>query len=239
MILLLLAVIGAEPQKITPEHALIIAEKVHTHIITDIKDYTGMLIKREYIDGRSTRQEFIQFKFRQEPLGIYLKYLKPTHMIGREALYNGGDDFIVRRGGKFNPNLVLVLRIDSPLALATNKYTIKEMGLKILAERLISKLKGEMSLPDTEVLVYSNAKFDGRPITLYRLVHHTKVEGTTCATAEIAIDKELNIPVYYKAVGWQNIVLEEYAFRNVKLNVGLVDSDFDENNKNYRFERLK
>jgi hypothetical protein len=243
MLLLVLTAIAAGPQKIEPEKALKIAEGVHAHIVNDINDYTGILIKRELIDGRSDRQEFISFKFRQKPsTAIYLKYLRPTHMIGREALYKGGNTFLVRRGGTFNPNLVLELRIDSPLAMATSNYTIKEMGLKVIAERLIAQLKNEMNLPETEILMYPDAKFEGRPITHYRLIHHKKVKGATCSMAEISVDKALNIPVFYRAIdGWEKpvIVLEEYGFRNVRLNPGLTDKDFDENNAEYKLKRIE
>lgn len=240
MFLLVLATLAADgPQRIEPAKALKIAEEVHAHIENDITDYTGILIKRELIERRS-KQEFIQFKFRQKPtVAIYLKYLRPTSLVGREALYKGGNTFLVRRGGNFNSNMILELRINSPLALATSNYTIKEMGLKVIAERLIKQLKNEMNLPDTEILIYRNAKFEKRPITHYQLIHRKKVEGATCSMAEISIDNELNIPVYYRAiVGWEKpIVYEEYGFRNVKLNVGLTDKDFDENNEDYQLKR--
>ena len=242
MLLLLLATIfGEGPQKLEPKEALKIAEEVHAHIENDITDYTGMLIKRELIENRS-KQEFIEFKFRQKPsLAIYLKYRKPISLVGREALYKGGSTFLVRRGGNFNSNMILELRINSPLALATSNYTIKEMGLKVIAERLIKQLKNEMNLPNTEILIYKHATFEGRPITHYQLIHRQKVEGATCSMAEISIDKELNIPVYYRAItGWEKpIVFEEYGFRNVKINVGLTDKDFDENNEEYLLKREK
>jgi hypothetical protein len=62
---------------------------------------------------------------------------------------------------------------------------------------------------------------------------------TLSRQAEISIDKELNIPIYYRAIGWgePTIVLEEYAFRDVVLNVGLTDADFSESNQEYGFQK--
>ena len=59
--------------------------------------------------------------------------------------------------------------------------------------------------------------------------------------AQIYIDKALNVPVRYAAYTWPEaagekpLLLEEYTYVNMKLNVGLTDADFDDHNKNYGF----
>ena len=59
--------------------------------------------------------------------------------------------------------------------------------------------------------------------------------------AQIYIDTELNVPVRYAAFAWPEVgeekpvLLEEYTYLNMKLNVGLTDADFDEHNSKYNF----
>ena len=225
--------------KIELTEAVQIAEKVQTYLVENVKDYTGLLIKREYVNGKDTGHQYLRFKFRENPLSIYLKFQKPASLQNREILYHGGDEILVKRGGRKNSNLTLAIAANSPLASEDNRYTINEMGLKKLTEKLIVQLKTEMVIPDTEIIVYDNAKLDGRIITHYRMIHHTKTDATLSRQAEISIDKELNIPIYYRAIGWgePTIVLEEYAFRDIVLNVGLTDEDFSESNQEYGFQK--
>jgi hypothetical protein len=53
----------------------------------------------------------------------------------------------------------------------------------------------------------------------------------------------LQIPVRYAAYNWpeqeggQGVLIEEYTFRNIQLNVGLTDADFDFHNPHYGFRK--
>jgi hypothetical protein len=227
------------PFRVVPIGEIVqIAEAIRTHIKTNIRDYTGLMVKREFVDGKDTGYQYIRFKLRESPLSIYFHYVKPH--AGREVLYGGKDELIVKRGGSRGaPNLTLAISLDSVLATDGNRYTIKEMGLLVLSERLIKQLKAEMGVPDTEVRVYDNAKINGKLVTHYRMLHHTQTPQATCRMAEIAVDKALNIPIYYRSVGWQEptVILEEYAFREMSINVGLIDEDFKETNPAYGFQK--
>ena len=59
--------------------------------------------------------------------------------------------------------------------------------------------------------------------------------------AHIYIDDEIGVPIRYSSWGWPKtaggkpILLEEYTYVNIKVNVGLKDKDFDHNNPEYAF----
>jgi outer membrane lipoprotein-sorting protein len=116
------------------------------------------------------------------------------------------------------------------------------MGIKELGRVLIQRLKEEAFFPETVIKIYDEAKFDGRPVVHYRMSHvpspHHK---TSSLVAEVSIDKELNIPIYYKALdkdkegNW--IILEEYAFRNIKINPVFKDTEFTEQYPDYGFSK--
>ena len=60
--------------------------------------------------------------------------------------------------------------------------------------------------------------------------------------AELSVDDELKIPVYFRSFDWpaeeggKPRLLEEYFYKRVKLNVGLTDLDFDRHNPEYHFQ---
>lgn len=239
--MLILFLCGLFPADTHTSEILETAQAVHKHITEDVKDYTGLLVKRELVDGVDTGYQYIQFKYRENPRAIYLKFLKPPSIENREVLYSGGDDLIVKHGGRRNSNLTLTIAVDSPAAIDGNRYTIKDMGLRALSDRLMERLKTELDIPDTEITYYPDAKVDKRDVKFYRLKHHVRSEQGQCYIAEIAVDKEYNVPTYYRAFGYgtndEPILLEEYSFRNIRINVNLTDKDFDINNAEYGFQK--
>ena len=58
------------------------------------------------------------------------------------------------------------------------------------------------------------------------------------------VDNELRVPVYYASYGFPSaeggrpVLLEEFAYSNIRLNVGLTNRDFDRNNSSYGFTDL-
>ena len=57
----------------------------------------------------------------------------------------------------------------------------------------------------------------------------------------IYVDKESRLPVQAELYGWPEVtgdeppLLEQYIYTNIKTNIGLVDADFDPQNREYRF----
>ncbi len=223
------------------------------HIEKEVHDYTCLLVKRERINGRLSDYHYIRTKIRHErkeddrvvaPFSVYLKFLKPARYVNREVLYVQGQhnsDLIAKRGGRRNPNLTLRLDPESPLAMDGNRYPITEIGFYNLAKRLIDVVREELVHNDAQVEVFDNAKINGRPCKRFKVTHPEKKDGLRFHIAEVYVDKELNIPVYYAAYTWPSTaggkpkLLEQYIYTKVKLNVGLTDQDFDVRNEKYGF----
>ena len=59
--------------------------------------------------------------------------------------------------------------------------------------------------------------------------------------ARIFVDDELKVPVRYAAWNWPKspggrpILIEEFTYLDLKLNVGLTDADFDHKNPKYSY----
>ena len=103
-------------------------------------------------------------------------------------------------------------------------------------------LENEQTYNDSVIDIFPDAKVDGRKCTHFRLTHHTRRPDLTYCTAEVSVDDELGIPVYYRAFDWpakegEPLRLhEEYFYKSVKLNVGLTDADFAVDNPEYHFQ---
>jgi hypothetical protein len=59
---------------ITPTEVIKIAEDINSHIHSTVNNYTGLFIKRELVDGKDTGYQYIEFKYRENPHAIYLKF---------------------------------------------------------------------------------------------------------------------------------------------------------------------
>ncbi len=224
-------------------------------IDAQIRDYTCTLVRREQIDGRLSPPEFLAVKLRHGrtepgkppvPFAVYLKFLAPAEVQGREVLYVEGrydGKMIVRRGGIRMPYVTAALSPTGALAMQKNRYPVTEIGFKNLLMRLIEVAREDAEHPECEVRYYTGAKVNGRPCTLVEVTHPIRRSHFRYHLARVYIDDELLIPVRYAAFDWpaesngEPRLMEEYTYLNVRLNQGLTDWDFDYRNENYGFRK--
>jgi hypothetical protein len=236
------------------EYVLEYARAAQQRIDTSVHDYTCMLVKRERVEGRVGPYQFLLAKIRHEqkngdqvvvPFSVFLRFLKPERMEGREVIFvQNGDqgDLIARRGGRRSPNVTVQLAPDSPMAMDGNRYPISEIGFQNLTRRVIEVLEQERQYNDGIIEIFPNATVDDRKCTHFRLTHHQPRPDLTYHMAEMSVDDELAIPVYFRSFdfpvneGEKPRLLEEYSYRQVKMNVGLTETDFDIRNPEYHFQ---
>jgi hypothetical protein len=236
------------------QYVLDFARDAYTRIGKEVRDYECQLVKRERVEGRVGNYQYLYLKMRHEqkdgdktvvPFSVFLRFLKPERMEGREVLFiqnmNQGD-LIARRGGRGSPNVTVQLPPESPMAMDGNRYPITEIGFQNLTKRLIEVLEEEQKYNDGVMEIFPHAKVDDRQCTHFRLTHHKPRPDLTYHMAEVSVDDELKIPVYFRSFDWpaeeggKPRLLEEYFYKRVKLNVGLTDQDFDLHNPEYHFQ---
>lgn len=230
------------------------ARAAQQRIDAEVRDYTCVLVKRERVDGRVGNYQYMVAKVRHQrkegdrviaPFSVFIRFLKPERMEGREVIYvedqNQGD-LIARRGGRRSPNVTVQLPPTSPMAMDGNRYPITEIGFRNLTRRIIEVLEQEQQYNDGVIEIFPDAKVDGRDCTHFRLTHAQRRPDLTYHMAELSVDDELEVPVYFRSFdfpaqeGEKPRLLEEYYYKRVKLNVGLQDLDFDIKNPAYRFQ---
>ncbi|NND97390.1 MAG: DUF1571 domain-containing protein [Pirellulaceae bacterium] len=236
------------------DRALDIARRGLQTCRANVNDYTALMVIRERVDGTLGSHQYIAAKVRNrkvvngkivQPLSVYLNFLKPTAIKGREVIYVEGQNNgnIIAHEGGFKGRYLPTVRVkpDSMLAMRGQRYPMTEVGVENLMVKLIERGEKAMQHADVECDFRHNARVKDRVCTVLEVTQPTKFPGSEFYQAQVFIDDALNVPIRYIAYDWPRSknapleVIEEYNYMNLKINVGLKDSDFDPENPKYNF----
>jgi hypothetical protein len=229
------------------EPALDIAYKGRKHVKENVRDYTATMRKIERVDGKLVGPEVMFAKVRHEPFSVYLNFISPDDIQGREVIYVAGQNNgeLIAHEGKGIKSLIpaVSLKPNSALAMAGNRYPITELGMLNLCERLIEVGEQDRKFGECDVKFVPNAKINGRGATCIQVTHPVPRKNFRYHLARIYVDDELKMPIRFESYDWPReagakmMLLEEYTYTNIKINVGLTDADFDTKNPNYKFTK--
>ena len=229
--------------------ALEVAREGLTHIRSTLRDYSCTLVKQERINGVLGEPEYAYTECRNRqmengrivvPFSVYMYFLKPDNLKGREVMYVEGrnDGKMVAHEGNFLKRFGNVwLLPDSSLAMRGNRYPITEAGVENLIAKLIERGERDRHRGECQVEFLKNAKINGRSCTVLQVTHPVPRPYFDFNIATIFIDDELNVPVRYAAYSWpprpgaKPELIESYTYLNMKVNVGLTDEDFNHEKK--------
>jgi len=220
----------------------------------NVSDYTALLVKRERIGDTLGVHEFMYAKVRNrkvvngqivQPLSVYLNFLKPSTIKGREVIYVEGqnDGNMVAHEGGFKGRFLPTVNIppDGMLAMRGQRYPMTEIGIENLIVKLIERGERARQYPDVQCEFRKNARVKDRTCTVLQVTQPTQRPDSDFYQAQVFIDDAINLPIRYIAYDWPAVegapleVIEEYNYLNLQLNVGLTDADFDPRNPDYNF----
>jgi hypothetical protein len=214
-------------------------------IQANVQDYSCTIVKQERINGELLPQEYMYAEIRNRreqngqivtPFSVYMYFLKPASMKGREVIYveNENDGNLVAHEGSGLLRKVgaVKLKPDGAMAMRNNRYPITELGIEKLISELIKKGERDRQRDECAVEFKKGVKINGRACTLLEVTHPHSRPYFDFHIARIYIDDELNLPLRYEAYTWpttpggQPELQECYTYLNMKVNIGLKDDNF-------------
>ncbi len=199
-----------------------------------VRDYTATLVKQERVKGKLLPRETIQVKFRR-PFSIYMKWTG-QEKAGQEVVFVRGrnDGKMTAHPGSF-PDVTVNLQPGSGLAMKGNRHPITEASLGDVLALMGRDLKRSVERPQDGVTLRDlgeEARFGARVRC---------VEGRFPAPGYYAPRLRICVFVANKLLSrvqaWDagDRLLEDYEYRDLRINVGLRDRDFAIDNPAYNF----
>ena len=120
-------------------------------------------------------------------------------------------------------------------ALKYNRHTILEADIGHILAHFEENYEMARTDPEAAIMQEGEGMLDGRSTWRFKGVFP---EGRNYYghIVHIHIDKELYLPIKIKVYGWREELLEEYYYKDLKVNVGLSEDDFDIDNSRYLFK---
>ncbi|MBI84663.1 MAG: hypothetical protein CMJ81_15835 [Planctomycetaceae bacterium] len=222
----------------------------------EVRDYSAILVKREEVNGELLDHQFIFVKIRTErrnsygrvvaPFSVYLKFVGPEDLRGREVLWvNGENDGKLRahEGGLLGI-LSVWLDPNGSRAMKGQRYPVTKVGIENLMLEYIHRMETGMRSARPEefrVQTFRASRVDHRVCTCIQITHLARHAQFSWYRARFFIDDEYGFPIRYAVWDWPRQkgapppLLEEYTYRDIKLNRGFTDADFDHENEAYDF----
>jgi hypothetical protein len=222
------------------------------HMRENIGDYTAILVKRNRVNDKLGDLTYAAVKIRnrrteapgnQIPLSVYLSFLKPESVKGREVIWVEGRNegkLLAHEAGLKN---LATVKLDPTgyLAMRGQRYPITEIGIENLTAKILETASRDRQHAECQVQFYKNAKIGDDMCDMFEVVHPVQREHFDFYRARVYFSQKHGVPIRYASWSWptqpggEPVLEEEYTYLQLKPNVGLTDRDFDTDNPAYRF----
>lgn len=187
-----------------------------------IKDYRATFIKQERF-GERFEPEIIRLYFKK-PFNVKMEWIDPHK--GQVAVYREGfnNNKVRARKGGFLKFIIFNLDPEGRAAMRNNHHPITRAGIG----NVIDILSRDINKGGKYRIVFrGEEKIEDHKTLKFEAISGEK-EGFHYAPRSIIwISKELNIPIKHEHYDRNNLIFERYVYKNLEINVGLEDSDFD------------
>ena len=213
--------------------------------IEKIEDYSAKIVKRERLDGELGEKQCMFLKVRHRPFSVYLYFLGPAKLKGREVIYvdgtNGGKMWAHGTGLQRKMFGTVSIAPKGVIGMQGQRYPLTEIGVLNLVRRLADVAEDDIKFGECQVDYFKEVKLNDRSCTCIQVVHPVPRRNFLFHLARIYVDDEYNLPTRYASYDWPKKkggkpeLIEEYTYEKMKFNNGFTDADFDVRNPNYNF----
>ena len=200
----------------------------------ELSDYTCRLDKKVNKTGRIYHDPDISVKYKKP--GHYYFRWEEGRFRGREVIYVDGenkDKLLAHPGGLF---WFITLRLDPEgrEAMRRNHHSLRESGIEKIIKIIEKDFDRSRKTGLGTIKFLEEKSIDGRSV---RVIGCEFPESEEFYSHKIILyfDKELKLPIKVTVFDWTDTLYEEYYFRDLKVNMGIEETDFDPKNPEYRF----
>ncbi len=202
-----------------------------------IHGYTATFSRRELVKGKLQPWEVVSLKFREQPLGIYMKWIKGKGK-GQEALYAEGkhDGKVLVHPSGLTGLLFPKVKIapEGDFAKKHSRRPITEAGMLNQLKVIIPQIEEARDKGDLTLEYVGLRDVDERPAyTILRTLPEGK--GWPCHKLYLYLDARFLVCVRTEAYDWQDRLVSDYIYSDLTINPGLTDEDFDPDNDEYGY----
>ena len=188
-----------------------------------LQDSTCIFLKTERLGNRVTATQVIELKVRRRPLSVHMRWLEAPHQ-GREVVYQEGrfdDKMVLKLPDILGFDGIFTFRPTAPEVMQENRHPITEAGIGHITERLYVQCRQAHDRGDLRARYLGAERYLDRPT--YKIMRILEDGGYRYWN----IDSELLLPIRVVTYDAHHQLQETYSFKDVQLNVGLTDDDFD------------
>ncbi len=205
----------------------------------ELTSYTAILEMQEEVNGSLREMNNIQFKFRQEPFSVYMRWTAN----GKEALFVRGrnDDRLLAKPANGLAALKRLWRLDpdSRMAKQSCRYPITESGIENLVNRVDQFYAGRSDWSAAVNCSVTKSSQAGRSVTKYSMLFRDESVSPEYLKSQLCFDQATGLLTDVRNFGWTDDksprIIEHYAYSEIDLSAILNDNDFDEKNSEYEF----
>ena len=201
-----------------------------------LHDYTCIFGQRERVNDRLLPEERCMLKFKK-PFMIYMKWIGDVNK-GQECLYVKGqyDDKLVGHGTGLAGIITLMLDPDGRMAMRGRRHPITQAGIGHLLNLLRKDYELAAKHGEGRVIDRGKDVLSGRELrVLACILPADRRPEYYCHRAVVGFDRQLVLPVSVSIYDGKDRLLEQYAYEDLKLDIGLSEKDFDRDSGEYGF----
>ncbi|AMV28690.1 hypothetical protein VT84_30070 [Gemmata sp. SH-PL17] len=200
------------------------------------RDYTCTFTRQEVRNGALSAEQVAEMKVRLNPGGVYVRFARPDTIAGMEVAYTAArknQKMRYRPAGVGGAKGFRTVDLDDSKFLAENRHPVTEWTMSAVIDRVTAATAREKTLNNPVEVYTGDFQFAGRNVTRYEILTRRPHAFRYAHRMLVYIDKETKLPLRYEAYDQPKgsaavgDLFEAYSFSDVKLNVGLGESNFD------------
>jgi len=206
-----------------------------------VESYTARFVRQEMVDGILKPREEVLLKFRRPGL-LYLRWVAGPPA-GREILFvpdRNDSRMLVREPGLLASLATIVMAPDSPRVLEESRHAVTDIGIGRLIALILDNARrasaaGELGVRDLGVVTVPDGS--GRRVEV--VLPRQREKAYYCSRLDLIVATGSGLPVRATIYDWDDRMVADYTYLDLKLNPELTAKDFDPANPEYKFPTWK